>query len=326
MIASSLLWLAHVAIEIAGGGGCPDPAAVSRNLAALIPARPEADVPAAGPGLGAAPSAAPSVQLSRTSTGGLDVLLLGPDGRWLDEKRLDGASPCEDLAAAASVIIATWVSEPGLSLPSRLELPRPAAASDGREDVSSAGVPSVAGRPSPSARRVRSSAGNLRLGAVGSATTGQWAAGLRLGGGVLLWGDRWGLGAVAAATLPRSEAVGDVSGAARWTRAYVGVGPEVVLLSGPVALRAHVQGLLGLLHLAGNGVDMPTSETGVRVGAAAGAWAAWHGWGGVWPWIGADLLFWPGRDRLRIQGLSTEGRVPDLEGQIAAGLGIDLFP
>jgi len=324
VIASSLLWLAQVAIEIAGGGGCPDPAAVRRNLAALIPALPDAGVSAAGPGAGA-PSTTPSVQLSRTSSGGLDVLLLGPDGRWLDEKRLDGASPCEDLAVAASVIIATWISEPGLAPPSRLELPRAGAASDSRETLPSAGVPSVTGRPSPSGRGLSSTTGNLRLGAVGSAT-GQWAPGLRLGGGVLLWGDRWGLGAVAAATLPRAEAVGDVSGAARWTRAYVGVGPEVVLLSGSVALRAHVQGLLGLLHLSGNGLDMPTSETGARVGAAAGAWAAWHGWSGVWPWIGADLLFWPGRDRLRIQGLSTEGRVPDLEGQIAAGLGIDLFP
>jgi len=327
VIAPSLLWLAQVAIEIAGGGGCPDPAAVSQNLASLMPVVPNADRSGSGTPRGE-PSDELSVQLSRTSTGALDVLLLGPDGRWLDEKRLAGPSTCEDLAVAAAVIIATWVSEPGLSLPARVELPRPAPAPANREDRASAGGLSVTGRPSLAAAAPRRSFSThqLRLGAVASVAASQWAPGLRLGDGVILWAGRWGLGAVVAATMPRAAHVGDVPEAARWTRAYLGAGPEVALLSGPVALRAHLQGMLGLLHLAGNGVDMPSSETGVRFGATAGLWAAWHGWSGVWPWIGADLLFWPGRERLRVQGLSTEGSVPGLEGQIAAGLGIDLFP
>jgi len=63
-----------------------------------------------------------------------------------------------------------------------------------------------------------------------------------------------------------------------------------------------------------------------RFGTTAGVWSAWHGWGGVWPWMGADLLFWPGRERLQATGLSEEGTVPGLEVQIAVGLGIGLFP
>ena len=98
------------------------------------------------------------------------------------------------------------------------------------------------------------------------------------------------------------------------------------MLSGPVTLRAHVQGLMGLLHLTGSGVEMATSETALRFGTSGGLWSAWRGWGGVWPWMGVDLLFWPGRERLRVEGLAMEGTVPALEGQIAAGLGMDLFP
>lgn len=325
MRASSLLWLAQAAIEIAGGGGCPDPAAVSRNLASLLPAVPEAGLSGSGASQ-ADPSAAPSVQLSRTSTGALDILLLGPDGRWLDEKRLEGASACEDLAVAAAVIIATWVLEPEPSLPERVDLPR-VAASTSRREASLTG-PSITGRPSLAGAAARRSPSTrlLRLGAVAAATADQWAPGLRLEGGVVLWGGRWGLGAAVAATMPRSASVGWVSDAARWTRQYLGVGPEVALLPGPIELRAHLHGLLGLLHLTGNGLDMSASETGLRFGGAAGLWAAWRRWNGIWPWIGADVLFWPGREYLRVDGVSPDGRVPALDAQLAAGLGIDLFP
>lgn len=330
VLALSLLWLAHVAIEITGDAGCPEPAAVSRNLTSLLPAVWTAATSAAPGEPGAASPLPPSVRLSRTATGELEILLVGPDGRRRDEKRFEAAAGCDDLAAAVAVVIASWASEPALSLPQRVDLPRPAAPlSTHEEPASVAGASAAVGssiavvvapwRPSSTAI--------FRLGAVASSTAGQWAAGLRAGSGVILWGDRWGLGAVAAATMPRSEAVGSVPGAGRWARGYLGIGPEVSLLrSGAVTLTAHLQGLLALLHVTGNGLENATSDTSLRFGTTGGIWSAWQGWSSVWPWIGADLLFWPGRERLRVEGLAMEGAVPGLEAQIAAGLGIGLFP
>lgn len=328
VLAVSLLWLAQAAVEIAGGGGCPEPAAVTRKLIPLLPAASSgAAAPATGTRVAASPPP-PTVRLARRSTGELDILLVGPDGQRLDEKDLEAGSACEDLAAAAAVVIATWLSEPEVAVPSRVDLPPPAAPAAGRDGRTPAEARPAAPDPSLAAETLSrpSEAASLRLGAVGSSTSGQWAGGLRAGGGIRLWGDRWGLGVVAAATMPRSQSVGSLAGAARWTRAYLGAGPEVTVLSGPVTLRAQLQGLLAVLHVSGNGLEMATSETALRFGAGAGVWSAWRGWGGVWPWIGADLLFWPGRDRLRVEGLAAEGSVPGLEVQVAAGLGIGLFP
>src|SRR5438132_13866033 len=139
VLALSLLWLAQAAIEIAGGGGCPEPAAVSRSLRSLLPPvlNGATSAPAGAPG--AAPPPAPSVRLSRTFMGDLDILFVGPDGRQLDERHLEGGSTCDDLAAAAAVVIATWVSEPELPLPQRVDLPRPAAGPATREPSASAG-------------------------------------------------------------------------------------------------------------------------------------------------------------------------------------------
>jgi len=49
-------------------------------------------------------------------------------------------------------------------------------------------------------------------------------------------------------------------------------------------------------------------------------------WGNATPWIGADVLYWPGHDRLQIAGLAAEGELPHLEIQVALGLSLGRFP
>ena len=313
-----MLWVVQTVPSITGTGDCPEPAVVSQKLAALLPSAASAHASGAkGP--------SPRVHLSRASGGELAILLLGADGRQLDERRLRATAGCDDLAAAVAVVAATWASDPEPTTPARVELPGSPVPPTARNEPASAVVDARSSSVAASPPR-RSSTTNLRLGAVASSAGEQWAAGLRVAGGIRVWGDRWALGAVVAGTLPHSVSVGDVPGAARWMRGYVGVGPELTLLSGPVDLKAHLQAVLGLLHVTGNGLAMPTSDTSFRLGTTAGLWSAWRGWHGLWPWLAADLVFWPGRERLLITGVAAEGTVPSLEGQVAAGVGIDLFP
>ena len=65
----------------------------------------------------------------------------------------------------------------------------------------------------------------------------------------------------------------------------------------------------------GCNVTVPTTLTLVVLG----------GWR-VLSWIGADVLYWPGHDRLEIAGLAAEGELPHVEIQVALGLSLGRFP
>src|SRR5262245_53120987 len=89
-------------VDVVGDGPCPAPADVSRRLAELLPA---ADT-AGGTGGGARRLA----RLSRAD-GHVHLELLTPDGVRLDERDLEANERCEDLAAAAAVVIAAWEAQ-----------------------------------------------------------------------------------------------------------------------------------------------------------------------------------------------------------------------
>ena len=126
--------------------------------------------------------------------------------------------------------------------------------------------------------------------------------------------------------MPRAESVGSAVGAARWTRGYLAAGPGVSFLAGEVAVNAHLHGAMAVLHVAGSGLEITASDTAVQVGGLAGASLTWRRWRACAAWVGADLLVWPGRERLRVVGLAEQTTLPRLEIHLAVGLEFGLFP
>jgi hypothetical protein len=88
---------------------------------------------------------------------------------------------------------------------------------------------------------------------------------------------------------------------------------------------AHAQALAAVLHVEGVGLTTTASDSTAQFGTGAGVQVG-RPWGNATPWIGGDLLFWPGHDRLEISGLAARGELPRLELQLAVGLSLGRFP
>jgi hypothetical protein len=93
-------------VEVGGPAACPAPKEVELALATML----------ADGGSGRA-------TISEEGPSAVAIDLLGPDGDLLGRRRLERNAPCEDLARAAAVMIASWVEE----LPSEAFLPRAGA-------------------------------------------------------------------------------------------------------------------------------------------------------------------------------------------------------
>ena len=88
---------------------------------------------------------------------------------------------------------------------------------------------------------------------------------------------------------------------------------------------ARVQALAALLRVEGVGLTTTASDSSTQFGTAVGVHVG-RPWGNATPWIGADLLLWPGRDHLEVTGLADQGQLPRFELQLAAGLSLGRFP
>jgi hypothetical protein len=156
-----------------------------------------------------------------------------------------------------------------------------------------------------------------------SVTGGRLAAGARLGGWIAPDGWRLGLGMAASGTTARSESVGP--GEARWSRYVFAAGPDARFNVRGTMLGAHAQLLAAALRVEGAGLETNASGWTAQFGTGAGVRVG-RSWGTAAPWLGADLLFWPGRDRLVIDGLTAQGELPRVELQLALGLSLGRFP
>jgi hypothetical protein len=297
MLGALAVWLAFSGMEVVGDGSCPDPVEVSRRLAQIAPA-------------GAPDGTAGRARLSR---GGnvLHVELLTTAGERLGQRDLAASESCDDLAAAVAIVLAAWEAELSPSVTSHVDLP-PSA---------SPAATSTAAPPTPTS----GPSFDLGLGLIASMTGGQVAPGARLGGWLARGGGHLGLGVTLSAATSRSEPVGGQSGAARWLRAALGLGPDLRTDVGKTLFGAHAQVLAALLHVEGVGLPTTASDTSPQLGMGAGVQVG-RPWGNATPWIGADVLYWPGHDRLQIAGLAAEGELPHLEIQVALGLSLGRFP
>ena len=302
---AALLALTPGALEVTGDATCPAPADVARRLAELLPTTAEAPAPEEPPG---------RVVVARNGLA-LRLVLLGPNANELATRELPADGTCDDLAAAAAVVVAAWQADlnpdltPAVGLPSKPAAPKAAVA-----------TPAIT-RAAPTAPPTRL---ELGLGLVVSDVAGDLAPGAILTGAL----GRGDLGLVAGfmGTTSRTTAVGAIANAASWTRVTLAIGPAWQPRRGGLRADVRVQGLLGVLHVRGMALANAASDTTPQLGAGAGGkLALLTGTSSIW--LGFDVLAWPGNQRLIIQNdAQDQGRLSRLELVGSLGLSMGRFP
>lgn len=304
MVAALVVWLAYAPVEVLGSGDCPAPAEVSRRLTEMLPAD------------GGGPPGQPARHSARVGRIGDAVVveLLLPSGQVIARRDLVASGGCDDLAAALAVVIAAWEAELDPHLTARVELPAPPPRPPARMQLVDA--------PEGPARTPSFQIG---LAVLGSVVGGQLAAGASLEGWLAPPDWHLGLALELSGTTARSEAVGARADAASWTRFALGLGPEAHLGLRGATVDLRAQALVALLHVEGVGLSTTNSDSSAELGAGAGVHVGWP-WGNAVPWIGVDILLWPGHESLVVGGLPAVGDLPRFELQVSLGISLGRFP
>jgi hypothetical protein len=306
-LAASLVWaaLATGGLEVTGDSTCPAPADVASRLAGLAPAH------------AAEPAPAPEASTARvivTHDGtALRLELLGPDTNELAARELSADGSCDDLAAAAAVVIAAWEADldPRLAIGVALPARPPAAPTPAPSSVVTTPAP-----PAPETSRSRL---ELGLGLVVSDVGGDTEPGAMLIGA--LGRGEVGLDTSLQAAISRPASVGALANVASWTRVTLAAGPAWQPHRDDVWLDLHALALLGILHVSGQGLANPGSDTTAQLGVGAGARVAQvTAYAAVW--LGLDVLGWPGTQRLLVTNVPEQGRLARLE--VVGSLGFSL--
>jgi hypothetical protein len=297
------------AVTVDGAATCPTAADVSARVTELLPA--------------AETSGPPDLARVDEDADSVHVSLRRPDGTLVGTRDLERAFSCDELAAAAAVVVAAWESdvhpEFRASLPPAVPVPAPPVA----VVPVAAPVPSIAvapGLPRPAtiafevgaalagalAPRAGSAGAAADVMLVGAATS----AARRVGG-------RLALIAGAARELP----VG--TGRVRWRRFVAALGPEVRLgrPTAPVTFELHAEALAALLTATGEGFTNDRSELSFDPGLGAGVRLR-LGHGRVVPWIDLSGSGWLRQQQAIATPDDASAVLPRFEALLALGLSL----
>ena len=291
------LWLA---LDIQGTLTCPTPAEVSQHLARLVPES-------------GSPGQIPRAYLSAGESF-LAIELLGPEGVFLAERKLDRSASCADMAEAVAVILATWQAKFSPTLSPTTFAPVTSAPAE------------VAPWPGTVPQRpVLFDAGIAALvPIVGSEAT----LGAKLEGALSPFAHGLGfhlalsLASTHTQTIPQTIRTPSLE--AQWIRPALSLGPNLRLHGNTVALDIHGDAVVALVRVNGSGLSQTSSDTSMQFGLAAGLRGLWI-WKHSAAWVGTDLLGYPGQDNLSVANLGQVGRLPRLEFQISLGIVLGRF-
>jgi hypothetical protein len=305
------------AIEVSGSETCPRPSEVAARLVDLVSAS-ESD-------------AARLRAFVERVNDNVHVDLLDPTGSRIAEREFPLKGTCAEMARAVAVVIAAWAAAlPGApagppeteSLPPRSLPPAPPDPL-ARPTVSPPLVSALAaGMPARARAETRFF---VALGVLGSWARGDLAEGAELA--VSVRRAPWPAGGrVALATsTPRDQPLGPTPGAVRWSRSVFEVGPSRDLKVGVSRLELHASLAMAVVKVQGVGFASARSANGFDLGAAGGVrWVL--PWGNAAPWLGVQVIDWPGNQRLEAGGTSATAELPHIDVQIALGLSLGRFP
>lgn len=326
MFANVVSLLLYSWVEVTNPGNCPNPSDVARRVEALSPAAAEGAARRATSGATEGHTASLSI-----SYAGLRIDLRDESGSLISERTIGEVPPtCDDWAAAAAVVIATAEAELDPHLASPLLLP------DGPATEPPPGEPSSVPSPGASPAEVEHAVASLssrpqatsiafRLGLMGSLAGRQLAPGTRVEATFAERTGPLGLSAALAGTTSRTADVGAYPDVARWSRYSLFVGPELRTRrdwgSVPMAWSAHSQVVAALTRAQGVGVNPAVSSSAWQLGGNLGIRAEWAGRPAA-PFIGVDLSYYGGQDRLDIDGVLAAGELPHLDVQLTIGISL----
>ncbi|HEX4406095.1 MAG TPA: hypothetical protein VH560_14755 [Polyangia bacterium] len=304
MIAATLAVLVALGgVEIVGDATCPAPAEVAAQVATLGPA-PVGDAPTA------------KVIVARTERA-LRLELVGPNSNALATRTLPAEGTCEDLAAAAAIVVAAWRADLDPNLTPQVRLLANATPIEATPTVVRAAPP----------RHDVPRSFEVDLGVIASDVAGKLVPGIMLLGTMDLGAIGLAIDSGLSATTSRTEDVGGIPDGVSWTRTTFEIGPALHL--GYARLRGdiHLQALAALVHVRGGaGVPNATSDTTLELGVGAGARVALAGKTST-IWVGVDALKWPGDQELTIANDPfDQGRLPRSEVVLSLGIGFGRFP
>jgi hypothetical protein len=281
------LWLA---LDIHGDTTCPTPPEVSQHLARLTPE-------------GGKGEQAPHAYLSPRE-GSVNIVLLGPDGGPLAERRLDRSGSCAEMAEAVAVILAAWQAKFSPTV----------SPADFQPALSAPTV--VAPSPVSVPRRFLFDAG---LALLTSVVGGELVLGAKLEGVLSPFAHGLGFHLALSMASNHTQTISSPPLEAQWIRPALSAGPNLRLHSDSLALDLHGDAVLAILHVKGSGLKDTASDTSVRFGLAAGLRGLWT-WETGAAWVGADLLGFLGQDNLTVGNYGPVGRLPNLEIQVSLGI------
>jgi hypothetical protein len=285
----AVLWAAP-AVTVVGSSECPSPAEVAVQLAPLLPAS----------------AMVPNIALLETRGSSVHIVLSSSDGDRIGERQLERSGTCDELAAAAAVVIATWQTAVRREFVTPLPSPPAGQAHASRKPASSpAATKRMEGEVDVGLGMSFDMVGHAAAGALGIwlAPAGFWG-GLRVSAMLSGW---------------RQEELGE--GHLRWTRWALLLGPEARLLAGPAVASVRLQAAFGILRLTGGGFEENRSHQAPALAVGSGLRVALRsvGWR---PWIGLEGLFWPRAETAgEIPGGSTF-RIPRWQMVLGGGVAV----
>jgi len=291
---AAALWTMLVAVEplvrVVGGSICPAPVEVEARLEGLLP-------PA--PSVGAA-----DVAMLQELGDRMRVTLRRADGATLGQRDLDRYQSCGDLAAAISLVVATWESDVHPEFVSVMpEGDRGALRPAGRSafDAGAAIVATAAPEAAGSAGAALAVAGTLVAG---------WIPAGRLPG----------VRVAVQAGSERAFPVGDGQG--HWRRVTGALGSQIrwPRSAGAATLDVHADLLVTALHMRGTGFMANHSEWSLDVGGGAGArlWLGRRSWR---PWLDFSVAAWPRGHILYEDLMGERAALPRVDISVALGFG-----
>jgi hypothetical protein len=255
----------------------------------------------------------------------LTLVLSAADGRLLGKRQLVAESDCETLAAAAAVVLATWLSDvhpefvaplpesPGLELEPKARAAAPSAGTKERAPAKPA-----RDRPAISSPPVRRFSSEVGLGV--SLAGGQPAP---VASFALSWSppasSGWGLSLALEPQGTRRVSLG--TGEAVWSRWPVALGPLVRFASARSVFDVSAAAAVGWLRMEGQGFSPARDQSDFTTGALARIQLA--GAPGVFePFGSAQLLYWLKRAEVYTSPRGSSAELPSLELTFLVGVRI----
>jgi hypothetical protein len=293
------------AIAVSGETSCPSASDVQARVGALLPA-----------GADDGRSGAAQAWLEG-GQGQLKIALVRPDGAVAGERVIEGEHGCDELADAAAVVLAAWMSDERAAAHLPLGSIDPALAPPA---VTSRPTPPPPLPPAPAAGAREPSGPALEIGAgAGAAVAGTVApAGLLAAS----WAPAGGrLAARLAGVLTSTHEATLPGGSVRWSRWSLALGPEYRGSAGRLAIAPHASFTLGRLTAEGRGFPLPRAAASAVAGAEAGLRVATRR-RGLRPFIEVNGTWWPGRAVVYQDPDGAERTLPAFELLLTLGVAL----